>query len=197
MLKYFAALGSWAGNENNIEKLLTLIFYMNSETHKGVYCLKSSLLAVRYLTEVFSGVRGGFWMKRDMEKNPATYLRAFKLWVQCMDLTPWFWRILAILWRTSWVLASCLLSDLGFFEQTSDFVATSSCPEFSIAQGGNIFSFEMRISGRGSALKQSVLNSGVEVILYNVYMGQCFTIGEIYMLCSFFLIFMWPLCTPW
>lgn len=59
MLKYFAALGSWTGNENSIEKLLTLIFYMNSETHKGVYYLKSSLLAVRYLTEVFSGVRGG------------------------------------------------------------------------------------------------------------------------------------------
>ena len=59
MLKYFAALGSWAGNENSIEKLLTLIFYMNSETHKGVYCLcKSSVLLVRYLTKVFSGVRG-------------------------------------------------------------------------------------------------------------------------------------------
>ena len=59
MLKYFAALGSQAGNENSIEKLLTLIFYMNSETHKGVYCLsKSSLLLVRYLTEVFSGIRG-------------------------------------------------------------------------------------------------------------------------------------------
>lgn len=56
MLKHFAALGSWAGNENSIEKLLTLIFYMNSETHKRVHCLKSSLLVVRYLTEVFSGV---------------------------------------------------------------------------------------------------------------------------------------------
>lgn len=56
MLKYFAALGSWAGNENSIEKLLTLIFCMNSEIHKRVYCLKSSLLVVGLLTEVFSGV---------------------------------------------------------------------------------------------------------------------------------------------
>jgi len=57
MLKYFA-LGSWAGNENSIEKLLTLVFCMNSETHKGVYCLcESSLLLVRYPTEVFSGIR--------------------------------------------------------------------------------------------------------------------------------------------
>lgn len=69
MLKYFAALGSWAGNENSIEKLLTLIFCMNTETHKRGYCLKSSFLVVRYLTEVFSGARGGLDKKRHGKKS--------------------------------------------------------------------------------------------------------------------------------
>lgn len=93
MLKYFAALGSWAGNENSIEKLLTLTFNVNSDTHKQLHCLKSSFLVVRYLTEVFSGVLD----KKRNGKNPATHLRAFKLRVQCMDLIPCFWRILTML----------------------------------------------------------------------------------------------------
>lgn len=59
MLKYFAALGSWAGNEDSVEKLLTLVFCMNSETRKGVYCLyRSSLFLMKHWTEVFSGIRG-------------------------------------------------------------------------------------------------------------------------------------------
>lgn len=93
MLKYFAALGLWAGNENSIEKLLTLIFDMNAETHKGVYCLcKSSFFLVRYLTEVFSSIRGMLdretWKKY---RKPLERLQAASnLPVHCVDSTPCF-----------------------------------------------------------------------------------------------------------
>lgn len=119
-------------------------------------------------------------------------MTAFKLWVQCVDLTPWFWRILPILWSTLelWPVAFC---QTKVSLNKSQILLPVLCPEFSIAQGGNVFSFGMRISGRESALKRNVLNSGVEVILYNVYMGQCFTIWEIHVPHSFFLIFMWLL----
>lgn len=122
-----------------------------------------------------------------MGKNTAILLRSFKLLVPCMDLTPCFWRILAILWSIleCWPVAFC---QIKVSLTKSQILLSLLCPEFSIAQGGNVFSFGMRISARGSALKQSVLNSGVEVILYTVYMGQCLTIWEIHMPHLFFLI---------
>lgn len=124
MLKYFAALGSWAGNEDSVEKLLTLVFCMNSETHKGVYYLyRSSLFLMKHRTEVFSGIRGFAGQLETWEiVQPVWETRgSFKV------ISPWL-RVFGGDWLSSSVLASCPGADPAFFKDTSHCGATSAVP---------------------------------------------------------------------
>lgn len=160
---------------------------MNCEIHGWGYCLKSTLLVVGHLTEVFSGVLD---KKRNWKKTPLQPI--WELW--SYECRVWTWLLdSGELWPSCEVLLSIgqlpFVRLRHFFKQISHFVATSVPWIFYSTGRKRLQLWDENFWKRDCTETKCHDLRGGGYSLQPVH-GQCFTIWKIHMPHLLFLIFM-------